>query len=254
MEKQDYSKFKSMSISSDLPIAFVGYINANIDDFFKNLGINTLEDLFIAYDNGIFNDKRKKFNMEVKGQTEILMSYYLGTPLIGDHFLEMTINIKDNDNINSWVGNRKNRQALLRLGLTDEECSLLYEYCINKKKYILADENHNARIMEIVKEFASDEEYQSVIIANTSNKKRLKVIQNIKFKADFFEKYLENKRYLEDGLTNQVTPNTIIDRTVLQSLEVQMEFLLKAKSNIDVQIELLQSQLITVKNAGGIRK
>lgn len=254
MEKQDYSKFRSISISSDLPITFVGFTFANIDDYFQNLGINTLEELFVAYDNGVFNDRRKKFNAEVKGQTEILMSYYMGTPLIADEFLETKINIRDNDSINAWLEDRKNTQALFRLGITDEERMLLYQYCINKKEYILADENSNARIMEIIKEFATDKEYQSGIMANTSNKNYLKVIQNIKFKADFFEKYLENKRYLEAGLISQPSNNTIVDRTVVQSLETQMKFLLKARSNIDTQIELLQSQLANVKNAGGIRK
>lgn len=254
MEKQDYSKFRSISISSDLPITFVGFTFANIDDYFQNLGINTLEELFVAYDNGVFNDRRKKFNAEVKGQTEILMSYYMGTPLIADEFLETKINIRDNDSINAWIEDRENTQALFRLGITDEERMLLYQYCINKKEYILAEENSNARIMEIIKEFATDKEYQSGIMVNTSNKNYLKVIQNIKFKADFFEKYLENKRYLEAGLISQPSNNTIVDRTVVQSLETQMKFLLKAKSNIDTQIELLQSQLANVKNAGGIRK
>lgn len=248
MEKQDYSKFRTVSISNDVPIIFVG-----MDDYFQNLGINTLEELFIAYDNGVFNDRRKKFNTEIKGQTEILMSYYMETPLIADDFLETGINISDNDTINAWLVDRENTQALYRLGITYKECALLYQYCINRKEHILADKNKNAEIMEIIKEFANDKEYQSSIMANTSDNVYLKVIQNIKFKSNFFEKYLERKKHLEAGLLAHPS-NNVIDRTMVQSLEAQMKFLLKARSNIDTQIGLLQTQLANVKNAGGIRK
>ena len=257
MEKKDYSQFREVSIIDGLPIFLVGDVANMRNDLFERLdklGIKTLEDLFNAYDNGYFNDKRKKYNIEMKGQTELLMSHYMGTPLIADDILETRVNLNSQDDINEWYENDKLRNALLRVGISYEECRLLYHYCIEKHDKVLADENGMARILEIMSTFAKDKEYQGSMTTTAYSTEHIKLIQNIRFKANFFEKYLEKKRYLEEGLTDRLSTNIIIDRNVVQNLEAQMKFLLRARGNIDSQIELLQTQLSNVKSTGGMRK
>lgn len=245
MEKKDYSQFREVSIIDGLPIFLVGDVAYMRNDLFERLDkleIKTLEDLFNAYDNGYFNDKRKKYNIEMKGQTELLMSYYMGTPLIADDILE------ERHDIYEWYENDKLRNALLRVGISHVECGLLYNYCIDKHDKVLADENGMARILEIMSTFAKDKEYQGSMATTAYSTEHIKSIQNIRFKANFFEKYLEY------GLTGRLSTNIIIDRNVVQNLEAQMKFLLRARGNIDSQIELLQTQLSNVKSTGGMRK
>ena len=251
MEKRDYSQFREVSIIDGLPIFLVGDGDNMKNDLLERLdklGIKTLEDLFNAYDNGYFNDKRKKYNIEMKGQTELLMSYYMGTPLIADDILKERVNLNSLDDINEWYENDKLRNALLRVGISHQECCLLYNYCMDKHENVLADGNGMARILEIMSTFAKDKEYQGSMTTTAYSTKYIKLIQNIRFKANFFEKYLE------DGLIGRPSTNIIIDRNVVKNLESQMEFLLRARGNIDSQIELLQTQLSNVKSTGGMRK
>lgn len=257
MEKKDYSQFREVSIIDGLPIFLVGERDNMKNDLLERLdklGIKTLEDLFNAYDNGYFNDKRKKYNIEMKGQTELLMSYYMGTPLIADDILKERLNLNSRDDINEWYENDKLRNALLRVGISYRECCLLYNYCMDRHYKVLADGNGMARILEIMNTFAKDKEYQGSMTTTAYSTENIKLIQNIRFKANFFEKYLEEKRYLEDGLTGRPSTNIIIDKNVVRNLEAQMEFLLRARGNIDSQIELLQTQLSNVKSTGGMRK
>jgi hypothetical protein len=125
---------------------------------------------------------------------------------------------------------------------------------MEKHDKVLADKNGMARMLEIMSTFAKDKEFQSSMTTTAYSTEQIKLIQNIRFKANFFEKYLEEKRYLEDGLTGRLSTNIIIDRNVIQNLEAQMKFLLRARGNIDSQIELLQTQLSNVKSTGGMRK
>ncbi len=255
MEKHDYSKFKSVSIRSDLPITFVGDNYRDIDDiyeFFKHLGINTLEELFVAYDNGLFNDRRKKYNAEVKGQTELLMSYYMGTPLIAEDILEEWVNIGTIKDIESWVFDDKRIvESLTRLGITKEERRILHSFIYIKRDFIIASRNRNTQIIDIIESFAADKEYQSGIVSDAFGKMYSKIIQNIKFKTDFFKKYLKSKKDIEMGLIKQPT---YVDRELVQKLEEQMKYLLRARNNLDAQIELLQSQLSNIRKSREIRK
>ena len=87
MEKVDYSKYREVMIADGLPMTFVGDYHNDISSVFEKHNIKTLEDLFVAYENGVFNDKRRKYYAEIKGQTELLLSYYTNAPLVADDAL-----------------------------------------------------------------------------------------------------------------------------------------------------------------------
>lgn len=272
MEKQDYSRFSSLSISNDLPITFVNF-DHNIDNYFQKLQISTLEELFNAYDNGVFNNQRIKFNRELKGQIEILMSYYIGTPLIFDDYLEAIINISSVNSINAWFTDSSHRQSMRRLGITEEEFYMLYYYCSKKNEQILSSHNGKVNVMDIIRGFANENEYK-MMLPGTLNEQDLKVIQNIKFKADFLETYLANEKKVEAELkqvndteggfvqmageevkSNKQRPiSKMMQRKIIRNLESQIKYLLKERENLDTQIELLQNQLENIKTTGGIKK
>lgn len=256
MEK-DYSKFREITIKEDLPIKFIsGEYNKDVYDVFEKLNIKTLEDLFIAYNNGYFNDKRKRFYVEIKGQTELLMAYYMNTPLIADDVLETRINLKSQDTISERYENYKFCNDLKRVGISKAEYFMLYQYCMNKCGKISTYEGGTLSILHIMQKFTEDIEYQSGITATTPayNQNDILVIQNLKFKTELYEKYIEHKKHLDQGDIGFKNLNGAVDFGVVRELESQMKFLLNARNNLDAQIELLQSQLTNVKNAGGMRR
>ncbi len=194
MEKNDYSQFRKINIKNELPIFFIGNIfcgmGNDILEFLDGIGVKTLEDLFKAYDNGYFNDITKKYNVEIKGQIELLMAYYMGTPLIAENVLEETININSLVSINEFYINNEITYALMKIGITDEERYIIYNYCMTKNERLVTDGNGNITIMDIIKSFITDKEYQSAIIAAAYSENYLRLIQNIIFKAKIFEEYL----------------------------------------------------------------
>jgi hypothetical protein len=259
MEKRDYSKFRDLLIDRDLPISFVNSPTDSLpyEEYFKKLNIRTLEDLFNAYDNGVFNDRRKKHNIEVKGQTELLMSYYIGTPLIGDVILDKTIHI-DTKLLNNMYNSREDDiwTKLARIGFSGQEIYFIYSY-IHSNREFLVTENGTQKVFEIIKRFANDKPFQAKIISEESKRFAdfdVKSMQNFVFKTKFLEQYMENKKLQATGFPfKNVSKEGLADRTTIQALESQMEFLLNEKETIDKQIEVVQNQLNNIKKAGGMR-
>lgn len=247
MEVNDYSKFKKIKINGDLPISFLSFDKYHdVLDVFKRLNIETLEDLFKAYDEGYFNDKRKRYNIEIKGQTELLMAYYMNTPLVGDKLLEKTVSIGLKEIINQQFENPKFVNDLMRVGISRIESFVLYQYSIFISPKLKEDENKTSiRLNQLIKMFANDKEYQSVLTAtNTYNE--IEVIQNLKFKSNFYETYLENKRAVKEGFDGSDV-SKVTDKVSIEELRDQLCFLLKTRDNLDEQIALLQKQLDNVR-------
>lgn len=257
MEKKDYSKFSKVVIKENLPITFISdEYNKSIYDIFDKLNIRTLEDLFVAYDNGFFNDNRKRFYTEIKGQIELLMSYYMKTPLVADSVLETRVGVQSQDMINEMYENDELTKNLFRVGISKAEFRVLYQYCMNKCGKMSTYEDGTLSIIHIMQKFANDKEYQSGLTASATpyTQSNILAIQNLTFKSAFYEMYLEQEKYLRNGLSGFLNVSGVIDRNAVQTLEAQMKFLLNARNNLDAQIELLQNQLSNVKQAGGIRK
>lgn len=247
MDINDYSKFKRIKINGDLPISFLSFDKYHdILDVFRKLNIETLEDLFKAYDEGYFNDKRKRYNIEIKGQTELLMAYYMNTPLVADKFLEKTVCLGLKEIINQQFENPKFVNDLMRVGISRAELGVLYRYSIFVSPKLKEDENKTSiRLDQLIKSFANDKEYQSVLTA-TNIYNEIEVIQNLKFKSNFYETYLENKRAVKEGFDGSDV-GKITDKVSIDELRKQLGFLLKARGNLDRQIELLQNKLGNVR-------
>lgn len=243
-KKNDYSRYKGIMIEDGLPISFIGGVVSHL----RNLNIKTLRDLFMNYDNGFFNDQRKKFNPELKGTTELLLAYYTGAPLIADNFLFHELNIQTKDDIYGWVDDGKFWNNMSRLGLGSEEKFALEEYLMENYKNINNDEP--LTILELIKNFAYFDNYHHGKIASGYNAffigstDYMKVVQNLKFKAKFFEIYLNSKELSKD----------VVDKETIKKLESQMKSLLQRRYDLDCQLILLQKQLSNIKNDGGIRR
>lgn len=255
MEKKDYSQFGEISIKDGLPIFFVGNISIgpnDIFDYFDSLGVKTLEDLFVAYDNGCFNDRRKKYNIEIKGQTELLMSIYTNTPLVADGAFNIGIDISTKEKVYRSFEDKTYLKALMRAGISFEECGCLLRYCCLNNDQIVKDINGRTSILDIMSRFSVDKEYQAGLAANAYSQDYIRIIQNIRFKTKFFECYFKN-----DFLRNEpfdMTVNETVSRSIIESLESQMEFLVHARDNLDIQITELQAQLANVKSVEGMGK
>ena len=133
MAKKDYSGFRNIKLS-DLPIEFVvSNCSENYPKILSDNGITNLEELFEAYDNGIFNDGRKTGYKTLKGTIEILKNNYLGEPLIADSYLDLKIG-----QLEYGIFSDEIRYKIDRLGLTIGEMNILGDYC---RKKIESDEN-----------------------------------------------------------------------------------------------------------------
>ena len=193
----NYSCFRSILVK-DLPILFTSYFPLDVNDTLRQLKINTLEDLFIAYEKGFFSDRRRSIDKALIGQVEMLLSYYTGTSLIASDILDERINIKNvnnieknNQNIANWLYQRNIHDKLIRLGITTEEISMLYKYCIYNQNDILGN---NISILELIKKLVEDQFFQFIIISKHTNKKDLVILHNLKFKAQFLEQYLSKEK------------------------------------------------------------
>lgn len=254
MEK-DYSKFREIMVKDDLPFKFISNdFRRDIYSVFEELGIITLEDLFIAYDKGVFNNGRKRFYVEIKGQIELLMTYYMNTPLIGDEALERRVNVKSQDSINDWDVRSKNE--LKRVGISPAESYMLYDYCSQNGSKMITRPDGTISVLQIMRNFADDDKFQSGIVTTMPERYPREdiIIQNLKFKTELYETYMDHKRYLEKNGRGFRSINGFVDSDLIRDLNKQMKFLIKAKDNIDIQIMELQEQLANIKSVRGKKK
>lgn len=260
MEKIDYSQFREVSIN-DLPIKFV--VSNTIEKYPKILeehGITNLEQLFNAYDRGLFNDGRKTGYKALKGMVEILKNVYLGEPLVADSYLEVKPNSFD-----GWAFDNEFNNKIKRLGLTIMEIIILEDYYA-KKMFTKEDDFSNLNLMDIMNSFVNDKDYQTLIISEaitfvdrvnerhgykpdrneplgsyTTN--RVKELQNLIFKISVLSNYYKKNK-----------ENTQSQDEVLVSLKKELESLFSMKKGLDYQIQLLEGQIESLNGSKGIKR
>ena len=241
-----YSQFRNISIKKDLPIFFTSEIYNNIDEYFEKLGIETLEDLFAEYDKGTFNDKRKKFNKEIKGQTRLLMYYYMGTPLNGTEVLNEEI---PNDNIhifNDSFFDKKYEDELNFIGITNTELGMIYSYCVHE---INITDVYKPTLLDIMKDIIKDDQYLKSMVATTNYDSILKTIRNLIFKINFFETYKKFGRLMDEEDVSNIS-----DGNMKKKLEEQKQLLLRSKQSIEKQLSQIENQINNIDNAKNTRK
>lgn len=90
--EKDYSPFRFINVFTDLPINIhIGNeknVKHVVSSQLADYGITTLDQLFQAYDEGMFDDLRKSGHKTIKGIVEILKNVYLGEPLIVDAIVD----------------------------------------------------------------------------------------------------------------------------------------------------------------------
>lgn len=237
------NEINNLNINSDLVI----FIDKETLAYLSKLNINTLGELFDAYNNGVFNDKRKKYNKNIVGQIEFLMSYYLKTPLIASELLKESILLHEESNFYGSNSNKKLRDNLCRSGFTGDEYMLIGNYIVDKENEFIDRTGRKAEvkaIIEIINQFVNDEAYQLSLISQYHEKSGLQQsIRNIKMKCEICIKNIKFGR----GHYDEVF-------TTIMDLEEQMKFLVNTRNRLDVQIELLQNQINNVKANGGLKK
>lgn len=237
------NEINNLNINSDLLI----FIDKETLDYLNKLNINTLGELFEAYNNGVFNDKRKKYNKNLVGQIEFLMSYYLKTPLIATELLKEPILINEGRRFYKTKSDNILRNNLYRAGFTGHEYVLIGNYIIDKGDEFIDYTGRKATdetIIKIINKFVNDREYQLALISRYHEKDEIqKSIRNIKMKYEIYIKNIKFGRGYYDATF-----------ATLEDLKEQMNFLVKTRNRLDVQIELLQNQINNVKANGGLKK
>lgn len=232
MEIRDYSQFRDIVISKDLPIKFFNGTLVISSMAFEKLGIQTLEDLFIAYENGILNNE--DLNYDLKGLTEMLLSYYTGTPLVADDILNKEL---VSANLENEINSHEIIVGLRRLGITYSERKILCEYC--RQSYSKFGER--TTIFEILQKLSND----GIFILSVASSRPFSggisdftSLQNLMFKIEFLKFYLaQDKAMLETRDLDSA------EYDIISHLEDQQVFLYRTRQNLDKQIQILEEQL-----------
>lgn len=224
----------NLNIYNDMPFKFLKieeYHNCcSKYEYLKGMGIETLDDLITAYHEGKFNN-RKKINKSLKGEIELLDTYYNDADLVNEKLLSTYLNVSD------FIHNEEGIHNLLEtLGFNNVEANLIYNYAMNQFKNISYDKKF--LITDILKEVGD-----SIILeldsfnAENTNFPVDEVKQNIKFKIFFYKEYvLRNKS--EDN-------NYELD---IVDLINEKNDLLKIANNVEARINELTKQINDLKS------
>lgn len=227
MARIDYSIFRHINIFTDLEIDLhIGdekNVKNVISSQLENYGIETLEQLFESYDNGLFDDLRKSGHRTIKGIVELLKFRYLNEPLVADQVLtEKAVSTEH------LVMTTKLERDLLRLGFTQDEIAEL----INRvgKCEDMDYEGVFQTYLELVSVPQMRKTKEDTITANLYHKIKL---------------ILEYKQQ-EDSLFSNQEPN----KRVSEQLKHQIMILKQRRDGIDSTIAILSKELEKLEQQG----
>lgn len=237
--KIDYSKYREISIKDSLPISLYGNEKVLMD-----MGINTLEDLFVAYENGSFIG----FKKELQGEIEWLFSYYTGAPLLGDKILFQDINLSNFINRKEILNDYKSKSKIFKIGIDEYELYELYRYCRKRIEYIKYEVNsENVSLMTLINIYINDIEYHMNYMM-LSNDKNISVygayLSNLQIKYNLYIKSLNFKK----------SSNDVVDSVTIKEYKKHIDFLLKRRELLDAHIALLENKLSKIERTGELRR
>lgn len=227
MKQVDYSIFRHVNIFTDLSInLYIGdekNVKHVIPTLLEELEITTLEQLFLAYDEGKFNDMRRSGNRTIKGVVELLRYVYLNEPLVADEFL-------DNKVIESYQenGSVKVINLLSRLGLTQDEI-LLFLSAI--------DLESNLTYIELF------EQYISSSYCNSSLNNKDAILQNnLMSKLRIIIEYRKKENEFVLGKQSSKT---------LEQMETVLSTLINRRDSLNETISLLMNEITDLRKKIG---
>lgn len=227
MKQIDYSIFRHINIFTDLPLdLYIGdekNVKHVIPTQLEELEITTLDQLFSAYDNGIFNDMRRSGNRTIKGIIELLRYKYLNEPLVADDFLDnKVLESKQKE------GSVKVINLLSRLGLTQDEI-LLFLSSI--------DLEYDLTYLELF------EKYISISRSDSSlNNKDFVIQNNLMCKLRIIIDYRKNESEIISG---KITSKT------LEQMESVLSTLINRRDSLNETISLLMDEITDLRKKIG---
>lgn len=220
MSKIDYSIFRYINIFTDLEIDLhIGdekNVKNVISSQLESYGIETLEQLFESYDNGLFDDLRKSGHRTIKGIVELLKFRYLNEPLVADQVLSEKVVATER-----LVMTNKIERALLRLGFTQDEIAEL----INKVGKC-EDMDYEGLLQTYL---------ELVPVPQVKKKKDDIVISNLYHKIKLILEYKQQ----EDSLFSNQEPT----KKISEQLRHQVMVLKQRRDGIDSTITMLLKEL-----------
>lgn len=236
-----YEGFEDLNIFEDLPIniELCGHYSKKdrieIVKLLNEFNITNLAQLFEAYDRGVFNDGRKKYNKAIKGTIELLRFKYLQEDIISDLILSEKVGY-DKDDFGKKLLDSLSWHKLIRL-LGTRNGIIIYNYfnsCGVYKNEIGTPTQFNKDIsfFELLDIFASDMKYHYFFLKDNGGYRN----------ADFFE-------FASESLNDILKRIELLrEYHVLKSEKNSSEDLSSRKKELDRLLEqrkILDSQIAT---------
>ena len=263
---EQYKQFEHINIFSDLPIDITIVAGTSgkkhVIDFLSNLNINNLAQLFEAYDNGVFNDGRRKYNKLIKASIELLRFKYLQEDIVADVIMSESIEtelIGVNNNLKNITSKSSNK--LCRLLGTFNTQLIIDNYFVKDGRLFEPEFfgieykprrnfRENITVMELLDIFRRDTEYHNALLreqldSSYGNEKRFENYSAMLH--DILQRIALVDEYRELKLGGSLDAS-------LRFRKKELERLQKQKRVLDKQVEMLEASLKLLQEERGKRK
>ncbi len=261
MEK--YKQLEHINIFDDLPINILlingAYQKKRVIEFFDNLGISNLSQLFEAYDNGVFNDGRKKHNKLIKASIELLRFKYLREDIIADVFLFEKIKT---EKVGLYdIMSSESRNKLMRL--LGSDCSYLLESYFNTggsyKDVYYGQENKKRKNMEnisifgLLRAFRDDTEFRNDILESHLEGK-WKSEKNFECDSEDIHDILQRIVLIEEYRASKLDRPTEEIEAAITHRQKELKRLQNQRRILDKQIEMIEANISSLQEERGMKK
>ncbi len=238
MEPNKYKEYSNIKIES-LTRFWVYSRNKATYNRIKSNGVNTLEDLFIKYDNDslVFPEFDKDANATARAIIELIRFQYLKADLLLDIYLSKEISpfsITRNDS----TPFTKVFTTLRAVGLEKRQASSVAHYI-----------SRTLREPKTLGEIITDMYSKNIRVGGIG----INEIEDLRIKLSLLVEYYNSKKELitppKVKTPIQEPINPVVDEMMIKSLEEEEQELLRRRANLDKKIAMVQEQLALLKAA-----
>lgn len=236
MEQKKYEAYSNIKIES--LTRFWGYSrNKATYNRIKSNGVDTLEDLFIKYDNDslVFPEFDKDANATARAIIELIRFQYLKADLLIDVYLSKVISpfsITRNDSTSFT----KVFTVLRAVGLEKRQASSVTHYI-----------SRNLKEPKSLGEIITDIYRKNIRVGSIG----INELEDLRIKFSLLVEYYNSKKELitppkvKSPIQEQINP--VVDDMIIKSLEEEEQELLRRRANLDKKIAVVQEKLALLR-------
>lgn len=236
MEQKKYEAYSNIKIES--LTSFWGYSrNKATYNRLKSNGVDTLEDLFVKYDNDslVFPEFDKDANATARAIIELIRFQYLKADLLIDVYLSKVISPFSITRNNSTQFT-KVFKVLRAVGLEKRQASSVTHYI-----------SRNLKEPKPLGEIITDIYSKNIRVGSIG----INELEDLRIKFSLLVKYYNSKKELiilpkvKSPIQEQINP--ILDDMIIKSLEEEEQELLRRRANLDKKIAVVQEKLALLR-------